>query len=134
MPISSMQDARAPSKRARAAEWTIRILLAFAFLTAGGAKLAAAPPMVAIFHAIGIGQWFRYVTGSIEIIGGALLLWPRRAVYGALVLTCTMIGALLTHALVIGGNWIPAAGLLVLDLILLWLLRATLQNLIKPKA
>jgi putative oxidoreductase len=39
--------------------------------------------MVQTFEAVGVGQWFRYVTGIIEI-GGAALLWARgREVFGA---------------------------------------------------
>ena len=52
---------------------TIRtgILLAAAmFLAAGVPKLLGAPVMVQMFNAIGIGQWFRYLTGSIEVLAG----------------------------------------------------------------
>ncbi|MEE4454884.1 DoxX family protein [Novosphingobium resinovorum] len=70
----------------RAVDWVIRILLALAFLAAGGAKVAGAPPMVAIFEQIGAGQWFRFVTGILEIVGG--LLVPRTSMWGALLLAC----------------------------------------------
>ena len=49
--------------------WGVRILLALAFGAAGAAKLAGVPQMVATFEAIGIGQWFQYVTGGIEVLG-----------------------------------------------------------------
>jgi hypothetical protein len=35
-------------------------------LFARSSKLAGQPQMVEIFQAIGLGQWFRYVTGVIE--------------------------------------------------------------------
>lgn len=110
--------------------WTLQGIVGLAFLAAAAAKFAGAPPMVAIFDQIGIGQWFRYVTAVVEAAGGILLLWPNRAAYGAALLTCTMIGALITHFFVIGGNAVPAVVLLLLSLALLWLNRAQ----IKPTA
>jgi len=75
------------------------------------------PMMVAEFNRVGLGQWFRYFTAFVEIAGGILLLWPGRAVYGALLLVGVCAGALLAqlfaihqdlvHTIVIGG--IPAA-------------------------
>ena len=61
--------------------WGIRIVLALAFAAAGAAKLAGVPQMVATFEAIGFGQWFRYVTGGIEVVGAILLLLPATALY-----------------------------------------------------
>ncbi|WP_375267493.1 DoxX family protein [Planktotalea sp.] len=52
----------------------LRALLTLAFVGAGGAKLAGVEMMVATYDAIGVGQWFRYLTGIIEI-GAAALLW-----------------------------------------------------------
>jgi putative oxidoreductase len=43
---------------------------------AGGAKLAAAPTMIAVFAKVGLGQWFRYLTGTLEVIGAVGLLVP----------------------------------------------------------
>jgi len=107
--------------------WTLQIIVGLAFIAAATAKLAGAPPMVAIFDQIGIGQWFRYVTAVVELAGGILLLWPNRSVYGAALLTCTMVGALITHFTLIGGNAVPAAVLLLLSVALLWLNRAQLK-------
>mgnify|MGYP002384788300 CR=1 FL=1 len=53
--------------------WGVRIVLALAFLAAGGAKLSGAPAMVEVFAKIGAGQGFRLVVGSIEVFGVALL-------------------------------------------------------------
>jgi hypothetical protein len=54
-------------------------------LFARSSKLAGQPQMVEIFQAIGLGQWFRYVTGVIEA-GSALLLVPSLAFFGAIAL------------------------------------------------
>ena len=70
----------------------IKALLTLAFAAAGLAKLAGAEMMVQTFDAVGVGQWFRYVTGIIEV-GSAILLWvPGFAAYAAGLLVCTMIG------------------------------------------
>lgn len=116
-----------PSRAAQIARWTLQGIVAAAFLAAGAAKLAGAPPMVAIFEQIGVGQWFRYVTAAVEITGAILLVWPGRSGFGAVLLACTMAVALLTHFTRIGGNWGPAAGLLVLNLLILWLNRAQIE-------
>lgn len=84
--------------------------------------------MIAVFDQIGAGQWFRFLTGAVEVTGGALLLWPGRSVYGAALLTATMVGALLTHAVLIGGAWQPAALLFALSALLLWLNRRQLPT------
>jgi len=74
------------------------------FLFAGGSKLAGQAAMVQVFDAIGIGQWFRYLTGLIEVTSAALLLVPSLAFYGAVALAVTMVGAIIAHLFVIGGN------------------------------
>lgn len=86
----------------------IKVLLSLAFVAAGLAKLAGAEMMVQTFEAVGVGQWFRYVTSAIEI-GGAALLWIHgREIYGAGLLVCTMVGAVLAHLLFIGPSAVPA--------------------------
>ncbi len=115
------------SKAAQIARWTLQGVSAAAFLAAGGAKLAGAPPMVAIFERIGAGQWFRYLTAAVEITGAILLVWPGRSGIGAALLACTMAAALVTHFTLIGGNWGPAAGLLALNLLILWLNRTQVE-------
>jgi putative oxidoreductase len=64
--------------------WLLRGLVALAFLAAGGSKLIAAPAMVAMFAAIGVGQWFRLLTGTLEVAGAIGLLLPRVTIYAAL--------------------------------------------------
>ena len=46
---------------------TSKVLVSVAFLGAGASKLAGVEMMVATFDQIGFGQWFRYITGIIEI-------------------------------------------------------------------
>jgi putative oxidoreductase len=49
--------------------WVLRVFLGLAFLTIGGAKLTGSLGMVGWFAQIGWGQWFRYLTGLLDIIG-----------------------------------------------------------------
>ena len=92
--------------------WTLQILSAAMFLMAGVSKLAGAAAMVQTFDVIGVGQWFRYLTGAIEVVGGVLLLIPSAASYGASVLAMTMVGAIITHLFIIGGS--PVVPILLL--------------------
>jgi uncharacterized membrane protein YphA (DoxX/SURF4 family) len=85
--------------------WVLQVGAAAMFFMAGGMKLAGAPDMVAMFEVLG-GQWFRYVTGGVEVVGAALLLVPRLAGVGALLLAATMVGAIFTHVAVIGGSFV----------------------------
>jgi uncharacterized membrane protein YphA (DoxX/SURF4 family) len=90
------------------------------FLLAGGSKLLGAAPMVALFDAIGIGQWFRYATGLIELSSAVALLVPSFAVFGALALVVTMVGAIAAHLFVVGGSPAMPAILLVGSAAVLW--------------
>ena len=57
-------------------------------------------PWVKTFDAIGLGQWFRYCTGLIELVGGLLFLVPRATIIGAALLIATMCGAMFVQAFV----------------------------------
>jgi putative oxidoreductase len=112
-----------PRSRSRAgtiALWIVQIATAAMFLFAGSLKLAGVPVMVGLFDAIGIGQWFRYLTGSIEVVSAILLLIPSLAFFGALLLVPTMVGAVLTHLFIVGGNPAPASVLLAAAATIAW--------------
>jgi len=63
------------------------------FLYLGGAKLLGTPAAVRLFRDIGWGQWFRYVTGVVEVTGALLLLIPALAGASALLLMSVMVVA-----------------------------------------
>ena len=46
---------------------TLSGLVALAFIGAGSTKLAGAAAMVDLFDKVGLGQWFRYFTGVLEV-------------------------------------------------------------------
>jgi hypothetical protein len=108
----------------------LRILLTLAFIGAGGAKIAGVEMMVATFDQIGFGQAFRYFTGAVEIIGAALLWLPRRQVIGAAVLGGTMVGAVLTHMLILGPSAFPAILLGLLCAAVLYIHRAQIPEVL----
>jgi len=76
--------------------------------------------MVTLFNTIGIGQWFRYVTGLIEVGSAVALLVPRFAVFGALALVPTMAGAVLAELFVVGDSAAPPAILLLGAVAVVW--------------
>ena len=100
--------------------WGVRILLALAFGAAGAAKLAGVEQMVATFEVIGWGQWFRYVTGGIEVAGALLMLIPATGVYAGLLLGGTMVGGTVSHLLVVPGSPVPALVLGLLCALVVW--------------
>lgn len=114
--------------------WGLRLLLALAFGAAGAAKLAGVPQMVQIFELIGIGQWFRYVTGLVEVTGAVLLLVPATGFFGGLLLAVTMVFGIATHLLVIGGSAVPAGVLAALCGLVAYRLRPTAGVLAGPGA
>jgi len=84
--------------------WALQFALAGMFLLAGSSKLVGDPAMVGLFDAIGIGQWFRYLTGLIEVGSALALLVPSFAVFGALALVATMVGAVVVHLIILGAS------------------------------
>jgi putative oxidoreductase len=111
----SVVTASAPPRWKSVSLWVIRGLLALAFASAGGAKLYGVPMLVEEFQHIGLGQWFRYFTGTLELLGAFLILVPSLAAFGAALLICIMIGATIAHLFVIGGSPLPALVLLALS-------------------
>ena len=111
---------RARSRAGTIALWIVQIATAGMFLFSGSLKLAGVPVMVGLFDAIGIGQWFRYLTGGIEVVSALLLLVPSLAFFGALLLVPTMVGAVLTHLLIVGGSPAPPIVLLAAASSIAW--------------
>jgi putative oxidoreductase len=110
--------------------WGLQVGLAALFFFAGGSKLAGAPAMVALFDAIGVGQWFRHVTGVIEIVSAVALLTPSFAPFGALLLVSTMIGAIATHLFIVGGSPAVPALLLLGLLVVVWARRGRFSGVL----
>ena len=85
-------------------DWVMRGGVAVFFVVFGLEKFSPDPGShwVKLFAQIGAGVWFRYFTGVVEVLGGLLVLIPRTALAGLAVLACTMAGAAVILAFVVG--------------------------------
>jgi uncharacterized membrane protein YphA (DoxX/SURF4 family) len=124
--VSTSYPPRAIRKASQVARWTLQGLLASAFLAAAAAKLVGAPMMLETFERIGFGQWFRFTTAAVEIVGAVALLTPRLPALGGALLAVTMACAILAHLITLSTSPAPAAVLMVLCLLVVWLRRAEL--------
>jgi putative oxidoreductase len=127
MSATSIQSVR-PTRRIGA--WALQGVLAAAFLAAGSAKLAGVPYMVDLFEQVGVGQWFRLVTGVVEITGAVALVFPGLASIGALWLGGTMVFAVATHVFVLHTSPAPAIVLGILNALVVYLRRDELVALL----
>jgi uncharacterized membrane protein YphA (DoxX/SURF4 family) len=128
-PVVQVQPAR--GKALVITLWVFQILLAGMFFLAGGNKLGGNAQMVGLFDAIGVGQWFRYVTGGLEVLGGVLLLVPRASGVGAALLIPVMLGAVITHLGLLHNSPAVPLGLLLALLFVAWGRRAQLTALVR---
>jgi putative oxidoreductase len=127
---SKVSSSNAPAKGLNIGLWVVQGLLALAFVGAASGKLLGKPEMVGLYEVIGIGQWFRYVTGLVELAGGALILIPKTRVIGAGLLAGTMLGAITTHLFVLHNAPTAPVVLLALVSFVLWGRRAELTKLL----
>jgi uncharacterized membrane protein YphA (DoxX/SURF4 family) len=99
----------------------LSVLLALAFLSAGGTKLVSSDEAALDFEEVGYPGWFAAVTGVLEVAGAVLIIIPAARFYGATLLVCVMAGAIFTHA---GagqfGMLLPPVMLLMLASIVAW--------------
>lgn len=112
----------AASKAGNIFAWILAVFLALLFTYVGAAKLISMRGMVQEFEQIGLGQWFRYFTGVLEVTGGIGLLILKFRFWAALQIAVVMVGATVVNLTVLH---VPGAAgltvvLLVLALILAW--------------
>jgi len=118
--------AQPPSKARERTLWALQIIAALFFLVASASKFAGAEYNVQVFDKVGIGQWFRYFTAVMELTGAILIVVPRRAALGGLVLSVVMVGALFADLTLLGGTGIPALIALIITSTIVWFRRSTL--------
>jgi putative oxidoreductase len=75
---------------------------------------------VATFDAIGAGDWFRYLTGILEVAGALGLLIPRLAGLAALALAGLWLVAIAIHLFLIGGSAVAPIVFFVLTVVIAW--------------
>src|SRR6266478_5693487 len=88
--------------------WVLQVAAAGMFLMVGFLKLSGNAQLVGLIQAIGLGQWFRYLTGALEVAGAILLLIPRTSGLAAMMLVGVMAGAVITHLFIVGESPMPA--------------------------
>src|ERR1700687_2110047 len=119
-----------PGKASNIALWTLQVLVALAFVAAGSGNLLGSSDMIALFDTVGAGQWFRYVTGSIEVLGALLLIVPGKSAFGAVLLACVMAGAVVAHLAVLHTEPTAPFVLLALTALIAWGRRSQLAGLL----
>ena len=105
------------------ATWVLRALLGLAFLVIGAAKLTSQLQTVQLFAAIGWGQWFRYLTGALDVTGALLVLSRWMPFYGAVVLSCSIGTAVVLSIARLHNNPAVGVALLALAVAVAWLTR-----------
>jgi putative oxidoreductase len=107
-------------RAATVALWILQVLLALQIALAGLAKVGGDQAMVEMFATIGIGQWFRYMIGALEVVGAIGVLLPRLSGLAALGLVCLMVGAVLTNIFVLGASPLFPLFLLAMAALVAW--------------
>ncbi|MDE2016103.1 MAG: DoxX family protein [Hyphomicrobiales bacterium] len=110
--------------------WALRVLAAALFLFAGFAKLSGQAMMVQEFARVGVGQWFRYFTGAMEIAGGVAALIPAFSPLGAVALLCVDAGAFVAQVSILHDDWIHTLVIGAALCALIYLQRGRLGELI----
>jgi uncharacterized membrane protein YphA (DoxX/SURF4 family) len=82
--------------------WLLRIIPAIILLQTLFFKFTAAPESVYIFSTLGIEPWGRILVGVFELIAAILLLVPTTTVFGALLGSGLMAGAIFSHLTKLG--------------------------------
>lgn len=102
----------------------IKGLLGIAMVGVGGMKLAGAEDLVEDFERYGYPQWFRALTGAIEVLAAIILfasfvMSSTAELVGSVTVVVVMLGALATHIKVgdDASDMLPPVVLLVLALV-----------------
>ena len=132
MSSSTMTVPASPATKRRVrpgsvALWVVQVVLATQFLGAGLMKLAGSQTMVDMFAEIGVGQWFRYLVGALELAGAIGLVVPRWCGPAALGLAGVMAGAIVTNVVVIDESPATPVAFLVIAAAIAWFRRATIM-------
>lgn len=129
----STASAAGLGKAAHVTLWTLQVLLAVFFLVAAaGPKLFGEATAVQMFGDIGVGQWFRYFVGVVELAGAVGLVIARLSGLAALGLSTVMLGAIVTNLFVIDGGLVTITPTILLALcgLIAWGRRAQTKQLL----
>lgn len=110
-------------------EWLLRGLIAIILVQTLYFKFSGAPESVYIFSTMGVEPWGRYLTGFLELVAAACVVFSHRLMpWGALLSLGLMAGAIGTHLFTLGVEVQGDGGLLfalamvvfISSLILVW--------------
>jgi len=111
------------------------VLFALMFLNAGLDKFLhympvppMPPDMQAVFNAMMTLKWITPLTGTIEILSGLLILFPKTRALGAITILPVMIGVLCQNATFMPSGLLIAGVLFIINL---WMI-AENRNKYKP--
>ncbi|MDP3640123.1 MAG: DoxX family protein [Nanoarchaeota archaeon] len=93
--------------------------MAGVFLFSAFGKLSGNPMMVQMFETIGVGQWFRYFTGLLELLGAIGLLVPSLVGLASIGLAGIMVGAITTHFTILQDGLVFLAPTTLLALLII---------------
>ena len=95
------------SKTLNVLDWLLRIGVAVILLQTLFFKFTGAKESVYIFTTLGAEPWGRIGSGIVELVASILILFPRTAVFGAILSLGTICGAIFSHLTKLGIK-IPA--------------------------
>lgn len=101
--------------------WVISALLSISFVFAGYQKVPPGTGMIKRFEAWGYNADFALLIGVLEVLAGLLVLFPKVASYGGLLITMLMGGAIFTHLNTGIGSALFAIIYLVMALVLIYI-------------
>ncbi|SFS95873.1 DoxX family protein [Saccharopolyspora flava] len=133
MTTSASGAATSPRRAVGIGLWVLQVLLAAFFVFASVPKLLGDPVAIQMFDLIGFGQWFRYFTGAVELLGAIGLLIPRLCGLAAIGLALVMVGAVLAQIFPLGAPEVALAPLVLclVFVLIAWARRDTVRALAK---
>ncbi len=108
--------------------WVLRILMAALFLFGSIMKLTGQPMMVEEFSTIGFGQWFRVVTGILELAGGVAVLIPSLSPFGAIALLLVDVGDFVAQVSILHMDWIHTIVVALILCVIIYLQRDQIRR------
>ncbi|UCF68465.1 MAG: DoxX family protein [Acidobacteriota bacterium] len=117
----AVRGVRNDSRPVLVASWLLQLVVAAILAMASFAKLFDFTPTGSkpLADALGVGYGTVAAIGGVELLAVVLILVPRTRVLGGLLAAATMLGALFSHASVIGFSGSPAAEMWPLALLVL---------------
>jgi hypothetical protein len=82
--------------------WLLTVVLTFMLGASGVSKIISTEEMVKTFEFLKLTPYMKFI-GLSELVGLGLLIYPRTSIYGAVLLSSLMSGAVALHMSLMGG-------------------------------